>query len=704
MAKEFTTELVTIKELFRGDKIDTDQRNYYIPLYQRKYAWTKDNVKKLVSDIKEASDLKSGLSYQPYFIGGLVLSQESIEGPERTKKSLEVIDGQQRLTTITLLLSVCIQQIKSKERDYSYDANLEESLSKEIKNLIYSSEFNFETRENDFKLKVEREDDLKELYTNVIKDFSESIVDIETYFNNKRIILEDEINLKEVLIEINRTLNELSDDEFVDFIFQLLRYTYVVVTLTNNVDTGFLVFEKLNDSGISLEPQDLIKNYLFRTSDENEYESLTNEWKKFLDDIYNINKSKSKISPREFLESYLISIGKKVDVKDKDKKRTEVFNLFKTLRQKNYDESINLLLDLRNTAVEYRHIKADSTISFYLNKMNFKLGYILFLSFYKRFGQYNYRNKKNDILLLVIRLGLAFLLTGNSKQLSEKIPIICKRISETEKDIDETLTNIKSFIDGLLENISEEFLEIISLTNVYRKKGLISILLDMINYHLENIKLGKNIYLVKIMPPNLDLTKYQLTGIINENIEKISNQFGNLTIVSHLNEDDEKTLDDNIEYLITNFDLALISDIKNNMNFDKFFIEERTQKLTKLAINVIIKGEIDSDYLLDSILYYIDRTDSKNAKMLIIDGGYKVLKGSKCNPNDIPYEFSYTKLRENLLREGILVKKDAYLEFTKDYVFDSPSAAASIITARQSAGPLDWKDINGVTLKEKENL
>lgn len=87
-----------IKEL-RIEELFGQDDNYQIPVYQRNYAWTKVEVEQLVVDINDyAKNKKDNI----YYIGTLVVYEKEING----KKVFETIDGQQRLTTLSILLSV----------------------------------------------------------------------------------------------------------------------------------------------------------------------------------------------------------------------------------------------------------------------------------------------------------------------------------------------------------------------------------------------------------------------------------------------------------------------------------------------------------------------------------------------------------------------------------------------------------------------
>ena len=89
----------SIEELFSQDT------NYLIPIYQRNYAWTKTEVEQLVMDILDFSEKKST---QNYYIGSLIVFEKEVNN----KRVFETIDGQQRLTTISILLSVLKNEYK----------------------------------------------------------------------------------------------------------------------------------------------------------------------------------------------------------------------------------------------------------------------------------------------------------------------------------------------------------------------------------------------------------------------------------------------------------------------------------------------------------------------------------------------------------------------------------------------------------------
>ncbi|MBS1951424.1 MAG: hypothetical protein OJF59_000587 [Cytophagales bacterium] len=83
--------------------------------------------------------------------------------------------------------------------------------------------------------------------------------------------------------------------------------------------------------------------------------------------------------------------------------------------------------------------------------------------------------------------------------------------------------------------------------------------------------------------------------------------------------------------------------------------------------------------------------------------GFVVFKGSKAASETVPSTTEQIlKLRQTLIDKGILKKSNENLEFTVDYIFSSPSAAAAIVMGRTANGTIEWKLSDGRTLKDFE--
>ena len=89
-------EEFSVLDVFRGTE-------YRVPIYQRNYAWTKDEIEQLLNDINDIDSTFEG----KYYLGSLIVNQLGAN-------YYDVIDGQQRLTTLFLMLSFLIELIEAK--------------------------------------------------------------------------------------------------------------------------------------------------------------------------------------------------------------------------------------------------------------------------------------------------------------------------------------------------------------------------------------------------------------------------------------------------------------------------------------------------------------------------------------------------------------------------------------------------------------
>lgn len=142
---------------------------------------------------------------------------------------------------------------------------------------------------------------------------------------------------------------------------------------------------------------------------------------------------------------------------------------------------------------------------------------------------------------------------------------------------------------------------------------------------------------------------------------------------------------------IDEFDLAMLEE----------FIENTKLLVNSLGYKVFDSIEEDINSKPDeSIYFYIDAARGATAKGVIVSDGFAVLKGSKvANPVTTSMSNNLVKVREKLLNNGVI---DSNYCFAKDYVFTSPSLAASIVMGRNANGRTEWKTHERKTLKEIE--
>jgi hypothetical protein len=115
-----------------------------------------------------------------------------------------------------------------------------------------------------------------------------------------------------------------------------------------------------------------------------------------------------------------------------------------------------------------------------------------------------------------------------------------------------------------------------------------------------------------------------------------------------------------------------------------------------------LEGELNG---IPNIKIYTLKHKSLSAKMYESEKGYVVMKGAQCRKktsNSISE--GWTKLRETLVKKEIMVDKIKYFEFLENAIFNSPSAAASVLLGKQAAGPICWVDAKGRTFKENQTV
>lgn len=270
-------------------------RQHIIPRYQREYSWEKDEqVSEFWEDLlKQINFNATPITVKDYFIGSLVLI-----GDDSKDTTFYVIDGQQRITTITILLSVLCEIGK----ELHQQTNIDEY--KVFSNVCYTfiEGTNNETLSKFFKLDNETPKPFfqkKILYINKDTEINPDTIE-EKKLNEAYIFFYEEIKKK------------LSTDDFknsqIDFlraIFnQVMRLQTVYITVDNR-ENAQTIFETLNTKGKDLEPIDLIKNKIFEILSD---EHPTDLAKEYWDSIKNnLNSREEHVNLSEFFYHFWIS-------------------------------------------------------------------------------------------------------------------------------------------------------------------------------------------------------------------------------------------------------------------------------------------------------------------------------------------------------------------------------------------------------------
>ncbi len=211
---------------------------FSIPVYQRNYTWEKENCEKLLQDIVSISQNK-----KTHFMGSITYILHLIDDEKSLRQLQEfvIIDGQQRITTLMLLLKAIETKIQN------------EGIKKEIDNLL-----NFTGQR--LRLKPIKSD--KEAFDLVMQNRSHELQGVSHIRDNYRFFTKE--------LE-----NYLSKGYRIEEIYgAFLRLKIVAVGLELGEDDPQVVFESINATGVQLKGLDLIRNYLMMGENSHRQEHL----------------------------------------------------------------------------------------------------------------------------------------------------------------------------------------------------------------------------------------------------------------------------------------------------------------------------------------------------------------------------------------------------------------------------------------------
>lgn len=259
MAKMIEGKEHPIKKVFCEDFV------FSIPLYQRPYAWTKEEAGELIEDLLafmgDAKDSMDDVS--PYFLGSIVLIKG--DGPES-----EVIDGQQRLTTFTTLLCALREALGATNPDFA----------KSLTGYIYekanqvtgtSNRYRLRLRERDcnfFQSYVQNEGGLKKLRDLNPKDLSDS---------QKRLL--------ENALLFETRLNELTPTQMQWLAKFIINKCFLVVVSAPDQEAAYRIFSVLNDRGLDLSHTDILKAEIIGKIPEEKQTAYNNRWEDIENDL-----------------------------------------------------------------------------------------------------------------------------------------------------------------------------------------------------------------------------------------------------------------------------------------------------------------------------------------------------------------------------------------------------------------------------------
>lgn len=265
------------------DFLSSNKTQFVIPVYQRNYDWSTSQCKQLLDDILEVGTSKK---MNAHFIGSVVYVHDDVYTSSRIKE-LTVIDGQQRLTTLTLIY-LTIYRLAIEMEDKGLEAEITETY---LTNKFAPEEEKLKlrpTENNDKAIKYLLRSDSSEEFN----EFSK-VIDNFNYFKSR------------------------ITQENIDYVLKgLSKLMFVEISLDREKDDPQRIFESLNSTGLELSQADLIRNYILMGLNRKSQNKIYNNYWEIIEKLAKDETSnKSKVS--DFIRDYLTLVNNKIPNKSK---------------------------------------------------------------------------------------------------------------------------------------------------------------------------------------------------------------------------------------------------------------------------------------------------------------------------------------------------------------------------------------------------
>lgn len=320
---------------------DGSDKRFIIPLYQRNYDWEESNCKQLFQDLIKLhhSDRKS------HFFGSIVSSIQS--GTE----DRFIIDGQQRITTVSLLL-IAMVNAKKEGLIEATDAKLVEKIFKRY-------------------LVDEYQEDERKVKLKPIKKDMQAF-DALLYKPKEQFIKESNVTRN-----YNFFYNEITRaDLTLDELFDTIKKLEIINIRLDEDDDPQLIFESLNSTGVDLSEADKIRNYLLMSLTPTEQEYLYTRFWNPIEEFTNYD-------PSPFVRDYLTIKQSKIGRSD------NIYFMFKDYAENGHINRATLLEDMYHYAKLYSQIDKANIGTDKLNRkleqlrtLDFTIAYPFFMAFF----------------------------------------------------------------------------------------------------------------------------------------------------------------------------------------------------------------------------------------------------------------------------------------------------------------------------------
>ncbi len=243
-------------------RIFSDDYVFSVPNYQRPYAWTTEQAGELIDDLTDFMKDHPGDvdKMPPYFMGSVILKKQE------SNPAADIVDGQQRLTTLTILLSAIRADVEGESKG-------------EITSFIYAKGKALLGTPDRFRLSLrKRDNDFFQRYVQREDGFAE-LLKLDRADNDSQTNI-----LKNAKLFAER-LAKLSNENRLRLAQFIVTRCYLVAVATPDLDSAYRIFTVLNNRGLDLSATDILKAEIIGALPEKEREAYNKKWEDSEEDL-----------------------------------------------------------------------------------------------------------------------------------------------------------------------------------------------------------------------------------------------------------------------------------------------------------------------------------------------------------------------------------------------------------------------------------
>ena len=652
---------------------------FSIPVYQRDYNWQEKQCQRLFKDILQTGKNEKVSSY---FLGSIVYIHDGIYGVG--EKEFHVIDGQQRMTTLTLLFLAIYFKLKgtilAKDADKIYNQYVVNPYSeKEIKLKLLPPEEN--------------------LY--ILNKISHN------KFNELE-AFQDRNMLKNYLF-FEKELENLSFDDMKHLSNGIEKLIYIDIALEKGKDDPQKIFESLNSTGLDLSQGDLIRNYILMDLERGEQNRIYKEiWIPIENNCKVSDGSEITSYVSDFIRDYLTLKTEKISSKPK------VFETFKTYYEKENDEKLE---DMKKYSEAYSYIikpslEKDRDIQReleYLKSLDKTVINTFLIGILKDYKD-NILEKDelvNILILLQSYLWRRYITEKPTNALNKIFQGMYGKISRSGN-------YYENLVDVLMAEdfpTDEELESALKLKNVYKDKEKLNYVFKKLeNYnHNELIDFDNEKITIEHIFPQKPNKAWKENYSDNELEQMISfkDTISNLTLTGSNSNLSNKAFhekrDDEV-HGYRNSKLYMNKYLGRLEEWNLLSMEARFESLYDDIIKIWKRPEDKATNDMEKITFVLKGKVTSGKGRLLSNEKFEILKGTSIVlevKSDNPSTFRRNKnLIEDLIRKNLIEKLEDKYVFKENYIATSPSAAAILVLGRSANGWTEWKTYEGKLLSD----